>query len=684
MDFECFMSVSINIKRLADEAEKGDVDSQFDLGRKYHLGEDVEQSDEKAVRWYSEAAHQGHAGAQCNLGYMHESGRGVEQSYEKAVEWYRKSAKQAYARAQCNLGYMYDFGKGVDRSYEKAVEWYLKSAKQGHARAQCNLGYMYEFGKGVDRSYEEAVEWYLKSAKQDHARAQCNLGYMYESGRGIAQSYDEAIEWYRKSAKQAYARAQCNLGYMYENGRGVKQSYEEAVEWYLKSAKQGFARAQCNLGYMYDFGKGVDRSYEKAVEWYLKSAKQGFARAQFNIGYSYYYGEGVELSYEKAIEWYVKAAEQGHLSAQFNLALCYRNGKGCKASQTESEGWFQKAFEGGDNDAIRYLPHPSLKKHVYPKIEGNQLELVETIKSAFATFQDAVIEIMEDCKYDHDEAVYHFTRWPAIESILPKEKVKEDKNVIRLYHEDYMNDPSEGQSLLSLLESKEFDKRYKSTANLMSEAFNLREQLPEDSSTYMASFTKSSDRLDLWRAYGSDGDGFCFKIDISKAHEHRWSHAKTELEESDNDDETSHTYSLFNVQYEHQEKLDCLNNLLKALKPLHKAMKEVEKEVQEEIKKTIFYMLGEVIYLFKDEQYSSEKEVRMFERLSLDQVTLDESDIGRLYKATGPILFTGSESEIMIGPKVKDKKAVELSIRKRLHTNGFPNTKVTHSEVKYR
>ena len=384
------------------------------------------------------------------------------------------------------------------------------------------------------------------------------------------------------------------------------------------------------------------------------------------------------------LEWYEKAANLGSRAAQFNLALCFRSGEGCEANQSNSEKWFQAAFDAGDNDAIRYLPHPSLREYVYPKIEGNQSELVEKIKSACVIFQDAIIKVMEECKYEHQEAVYHFTRWPAIESILPKEKAEKNKNVIRLYHEDYMNDPSEGQSLLTLLQSTDFNEDYEGVAELMSEAFSLREQLPEDSATYMASFTKSSDRLDLWRAYGSDGDGFCFKIDISKADEHRWSHAKLDKKESDSDDGTSHTYSLFNVRYEQDKKRECLNDLLKALMPLHEAMKKVEKEVQEEIKKTIFYMLGEVIYLFKDEQYSSEKEVRMFERLSLDQVTLDESDIGRLYKATGPILFTGSESEIMIGPKVKDKKAVELSIRKRLHTNGFPNTKVTHSEVKYR
>ena len=142
--------------------------------------------------------------------------------------------------------------------------------------------------------------------------------------------------------------------------------------------------------------------------------------------------------------------------------------------------------------------------------------------------------------------------------------------------------------------------------------------------------------------------------------------------------------SLFEVIYDNEEKEKYLKTLLKALKPIHGFYRKHEDEnVKEEIKQAVFFLLSEVVYLFKDEQYSSEKEVRAFKRLSLDEVSLDESEVGKLYATTDPILF-GDDSEIMIGPKVENKRAVELSLKKRLKLHGFNKTKVTHSKVEYR
>ncbi|WP_273981961.1 hypothetical protein [Vibrio parahaemolyticus] len=98
----------------------------------------------------------------------------------------------------------------------------------------------------------------------------------------------------------------------------------------------------------------------------------------------------------------------------------------------------------------------------------------------------------------------------------------------------------------------------------------------------------------------------------------------------------------------------------------------------------IYLIISETIYLYKDHQYSSEHEVRIIERLELDQVKLDESEIGKLYGVTPPILFNNDKSEIVIGPKVENKRAVELSIRKRLLDNQHTEAKVTNSTIPYR
>ena len=109
---------------------------------------------------------------------------------------------------------------------------------------------------------------------------------------------------------------------------------------------------------------------------------------------------------------------------------------------------------------------------------------------------------------------------------------------------------------------------------------------------------------------------------------------------------------------------------------------EIEKET---IKRCVFEILQEIAYLFKVEQYESEKEVRAFEYLPIksDKVEIDDSPIGKLFTTTDPTLF-GENSEIIIGPKVSDKKAVELSIKKRLLINGHKETQVSHSKISYK
>ncbi|MBY7955497.1 SEL1-like repeat protein [Vibrio fluvialis] len=534
---------------------------------------------------------------------------------------------------------------------------------------------------------KEVIESLIEAAELGNVNAMFNLALKYSHGDGIEQSFEKSVEYYLKAAELGHANSMYNLAHKYSRGEGVQQSFEKEVEYYQRAAELGHANAMYNLALKYSRGEGVEQSFEKEAEYYLKAVELGHASAMCNLALQYELGEGVEQSYEKALEYYQKAADLGHSNAMYNLALLIRSGEGCEQNQTRAEELFQMVFDNGDNDALRYIPHPSLKNYVYPALQkfGESQEKQEEVKRAFAAFQDAVINVMESCEYKDQKAVYHFTRWPAIESILPKTPKEDYRNVIRLYHEDYMNDPSEGMSLQTLIYAKEYDAELQKIAQFMKEILDQRARLTRDASTYMASFTKASDRLDLWRAYGSDGDGFCLKIDITQADRHIWSQAKIDIESGiDGESEKAQLYKLYNIKYEESEKREKLEELLTALKPLYDITSSLPSKVLAEIKKTVFYMLGEVVYLFKDEQYSSEKEVRMFQRLSLNEVCIDESDIGKLYKPTGPILFTGKDSEIMIGPKVENPRAVELSLRKRLQINGFGNTDVTHSKVKYR
>ena len=81
------------------DAEKGDIDSQYELGIIYAKGDGVEQDDTLSFSWFEKAAKQGYSEAQYILGLMYSNGKGVEQDNELALKWFEKSAKQGHTDA---------------------------------------------------------------------------------------------------------------------------------------------------------------------------------------------------------------------------------------------------------------------------------------------------------------------------------------------------------------------------------------------------------------------------------------------------------------------------------------------------------------------------------------------------------------------------------------------------------
>jgi TPR repeat protein len=262
--------------KLVPDSEVGTV-LQYAKGYNY---DKQENSYKEVIKQYRKDAEQGDVQAQFNLGRMYKEGRGVEQDYEEAVKWYRKAAEQGDAQAQNSLGLRHEKGQGVEQDYTEAVRWYREAAGQGNVQAQTNLGLMYSKGRGAKQDHEEAMRWYCEAAQQGHARAQTNLGFMYSNGYGVEQDFEESVGWYREAAGQGDAQAQFNLGLMYKEGKGVGQDYAEAVRWYLEAAGQGHAQAQFNLGLMYSKGDEIELDYKEAVKWYNKAAEQGIDYAK--------------------------------------------------------------------------------------------------------------------------------------------------------------------------------------------------------------------------------------------------------------------------------------------------------------------------------------------------------------------------------------------------------------------
>lgn len=176
------------LARLA--AERGEPNSQFNMGIVYETGEDEERNDEevvncshfnlnyKAAKWYNMAANSGHPDAVCNLAIMYREGRGVPKNSKYALQLFKLSADAGDPVAQCNLASIYSHGgDGILENKPLAAQLYHMSAMQGNSRAQYNLGVMYKYGKGVEQNAAEAAKWYRLAAEQDYTSAQYVLQY---------------------------------------------------------------------------------------------------------------------------------------------------------------------------------------------------------------------------------------------------------------------------------------------------------------------------------------------------------------------------------------------------------------------------------------------------------------------------------------------------------------------------
>ena len=72
------------LRKLADQ---GDADAQWQMGVRYHNGDDVPHDDAQAMQWFQRAAEQGNVAAQSALGSYYWAGRGVPEDLSQAYFW---------------------------------------------------------------------------------------------------------------------------------------------------------------------------------------------------------------------------------------------------------------------------------------------------------------------------------------------------------------------------------------------------------------------------------------------------------------------------------------------------------------------------------------------------------------------------------------------------------------------
>ncbi len=137
-----------SFSELLKSARDGDAGSQCDLAMMYAIGQEVDEDNEEAAYWWTQAAQQGHAASQYNLANVYYHGEGVDQDYAQAARWYRKAAEHAHSGILIDLSDFHsasEVRKGIMISIQAAF---------------INLGRCYGNGHGVAKDDVEAYAFY--------------------------------------------------------------------------------------------------------------------------------------------------------------------------------------------------------------------------------------------------------------------------------------------------------------------------------------------------------------------------------------------------------------------------------------------------------------------------------------------------------------------------------------------
>jgi hypothetical protein len=199
-----FVAMSMSAQNASDyraDAERGDMEAQYELGLCYRAGDGVAENPSLAFNWIYKSANQGYVKAQLLIGAYYSIGYGVEKNLTKSAYWVRKAAEQGNAQAQWGLGECYRNGEGVEIDDSQSVYWYQKAAQQGLSYAQNSLGKCYKVGRGVDQDYAKALYWLSKAANQGIDESYYQLGMMYELGQGVTKNEDNALLLYEKASQ---------------------------------------------------------------------------------------------------------------------------------------------------------------------------------------------------------------------------------------------------------------------------------------------------------------------------------------------------------------------------------------------------------------------------------------------------------------------------------------------------
>lgn len=664
----------------------------------YRKGKGVEPSRVAAFEWLVKAADKPDEGFYFDLAMAYYDGDGTDVNPGKFWRWMRAAVKvkdQDILEAMNKLADAHRNPLFGEFSEEDAFSWIEKAAIAGSPHAMIDVAQAHKYGKGVKRDAAQFLDWADKAASaaldkiptkesspsagdwsdQDYPEALSTLAAAYLL-KGDAPQAASTAKKAAVAAKVALIRV-IKLNRKRQDGKQLsgRRLPEIMAEYLISYLEPDGTDAPTNQSGYLKWLKRIDAAIDQTVpgkEDDQDKLSQRLADVIFALALTY---EKVpQKSQDEYHRFLEKAANAGHKEAMYRLAM--KQNLSDEKEKLAFSAWITQAVAAGSNKAFIAK---TLSECDLPATEFRESrEMLECLL-------DEINAIRKDKHTVPPGAlVAHYTDSAALESMLTFEPgVK--KNLMWLFNVAYVNDPTEGQRLIRVAEES------LGRANPLKEFFpekktgELIELQGKDFLIFVGSFSRISDRLDLWRAYGRDGAGFSIATPLSAFPRESdqplmggtWADRENALAGS----------PLYGVCYEEKEAIETLKRLSGPLDKILAQTKRPELEkAKDAIDRIVVTLVNELLYLYKDVAFENEQEVRMIVAKRFDDRSLRRqrrAAYERVYVETTGLFFEPTGSKIVIGPKVENRREVKISILHRLAQLGWRHCEVDYSNVPY-
>ena len=301
-------------------------------------------------------------------------------------------------------------------------------------------------------------------------------------------------------------------------------------------------------------------------------------------------------------------------------------------------------------------------------------DLIARLDNAIEGLAKRVSELVDELavKAEPVGSFAHFTSLATLALILENAGKRSNHRlplVLRLTDVRYLNDPEEGRALNESLASaplrasapyldpreihtfspeeirtintfKEWTKR---DPKLDSLAAGIEAAAEPGEYVFVSSFTHESDSLDLWRAYGKDGEGVSLSMPFVRALATLSDHA-------------SQGFRLYAVKYDDDAKFDAWEYLVPKIKEIIDCSGNIpcsEIQLLEGAKKRVRRLMNELHHLYKHERFKSEREIRLLHVGDIGDEIKADVRTNKLYCESPPFFLGESGGTVTIGPSVR-------------------------------